>query len=192
MNIIYVIFLESFWYFSCMLLILLQSYISFGSSFCFFVIIFCSWWYMNVKIACSLLLVQWDGQLSVFYRIEHIMFKALHVPSRNIQWVQSHSITKILAMNAKFKWLHFHMDINFWKTWWKSYYHIFNQYGLWKSHITNKFNGSRIFLHCPNAVWMNKKITNNNKWIRMRKKIKIKSKFHRQFFIKCSKYLYVK
>ena len=115
MIIIHVMCWESFWYFSCMLLILLQSYISFGSSFCFFVIIFCSWWYMNVKIACSLLLVQWDGQLSVFHRIEHIMFKALHVPSRNFKCVQSHSNTKILVMNVRFPSLHFQMNINFLK-----------------------------------------------------------------------------
>ena len=41
----------------CLLLILLQSYISFVSSFCFRHRLLCSWTYTNVEIACSLLLV---------------------------------------------------------------------------------------------------------------------------------------
>ena len=39
----------------------------------------------KLVVTRSLLLVDWDGQLSVFYRMELIIFKALHVPSKHIR-----------------------------------------------------------------------------------------------------------
>ena len=83
---------ESFGTCHASLLIPLQSHISFVSSLFFrhrLVLIQLT----NVAVACFLLRVYRDGRLAVFYRIEQLIFKALHVPSRRI------SVCKIGSFN---------------------------------------------------------------------------------------------